>query len=500
MTIKGYKFYIRPDGATDWVAANSTPQENPDYTFTDLASGTDYEITAVAVDMAGNESDMATPLDVSTLAHNPTEELMSAANIATIDGIITPKLGTAGCQVHIVGPEGYYRKAYGTAYGRDLTLDDKMRYGSITKCATATLILAQVDAGHLSLDDTIDQFVDGITYGDRITIQMLLMMRSGIKDYLQQDQAVQINYMLHPTQTFDPLATFKAYPPLHEPDTVTDYSNSNYILLGMVLESLDATYGTSRTAQQILNEDFCQAVGMTESAWPSGIYMDAPYARGWADNPAWATMVATVNSLPLAGLFGWLYWMLVPYLSGGWPAVPNFEFTAASPTWAGAAGALGGPIDDLVLFGKALRDGALLSPEMKRMREEVFRTYIAYTPAHPREGDGWSGSGLGVMQFGQWYGWVGNFCGYMSTLFYNPTNGAIIALQGNYFPFPVVELFYELRYALWPDSVHTVPWTQRMSTGYSTDDAFGGGALWHWHAPGDADGDTDLPHKIPAYL
>ena len=180
MTIKGYKFYIRPDGATDWVAANSTPQENPDYTFTDLASGTDYEITAVAVDMAGNESDMATPLDVSTLAHNPTEELMSAANIATIDGIITPKLGTAGCQVHIVGPEGYYRKAYGTAYGRDLTLDDKMRYGSITKCATATLILAQVDAGHLSLDDTIDQFVDGITYGDRITIQMLLMTRAGI--------------------------------------------------------------------------------------------------------------------------------------------------------------------------------------------------------------------------------------------------------------------------------------------------------------------------------
>ena len=510
MAIQGYKFFIRPvtDPESEWVAVNNVPQDNPDYTFIDLVSDTEYEISATAVDYAGNESEMATPLSVTTLAHNPEDDPMSDIDASAIDAIVaserTAGLGhalNAGCQVYVTGPKGFYRKAFGTAYGRALTLDDKMRFGSITKCATATLILAQIDAGHLSFEDTIDQFVDGIVNGDKITIRMLLMMRSGIKDYLQQDQAIQINYMLHPTQVFDPLPTIRSYPALHAPDAVTDYSNSNYFLLGKVLENLDATYGSGRTAREILNEDFCQAVGMTESEWPTGTLMQAPYARGWTDNPAWAQMVATVNSLPLAWLFGAIYWALVPSLSGGWPAVPNFEFTAADTGWANAAGAIGGTITDLVRFGEALRDGELISPEMKQLREEEFRTYIAYVPVSPEQGDGWSGSGLGVMKFQEWYGWIGNFCGYMAIVFYNPTNNAIIAIQGNYFGFPVLNMFYRIRYALWPESCITPPFTQRMLTEMTSDaDEFGTGTLWTWHALGDADGTDVLPHKVPFYL
>lgn len=506
MSIKGYRFYYRPvtDPASAWITANDVVSANPDYQFTNLTSGVTYQLGAVAVDYAGNESIMGTTT-VTTPVHTPADDPVSAADEAALDAIITPKVGGAGCQVYITGPKGYYRKAFGTSVptqaGPPMTLDMKMRFGSITKMATATLILAQVDAGHISLDDTVDKFVSGITYGDQITVQMLLMMRSGIKDYLQQDQTTQIAYMLHPTQTFDPLATFKAYPPLHLPDEITDYSNSNYILLGMILEYCDAQYGTSRKAQQIINEDFCQAVGMSESSWPTGLYMDAPYARGWADNPAYATIVATIMSLPLYWLLAGIYWALAPALTGGWPLTPNFEFTAASPSWAQAAGAIGGPIDDLVRFGEALRDGELLSPQMKQMREEVFRTYVRYTPTHPREGDGWSGAGLGTMQFGQWYGWVGNFCGYMSIMFYNPTNGAVIAAQGNYYPFPILEMFYELRYALFPDTVNTVPRVQRqLVAGTSNTSEFGTGMLWKWHALGDADGRDQLAHKVPSYL
>lgn len=511
MSIKGYKFYIRPvtDPESEWIAVSNIPQEDPDYTFTGLESGTEYEISAVAVDMADNESEMAVPLDVSTPVHTPADDPMNTTDAAGIDAIVAYErahgLGhslNAGCQVYVTGSKGYYAKAFGTAYGRALTMDDKMRFGSITKCATATLILAQIDAGHLSFDDTIDQFVDGIVNGDVITMRMLLKMRSGIKDYLQQDQAIQINYALHPTQVFDPLPTIRSYkPPLHAPDAVTDYSNSNYFLLGKVLEKLDATYGSGRTAREILNEDFCQAVGMTESEWPTGVFMKPPYSRGWMDNPAWPTMVATVNSLPLAWLLGAIYWAIVPSLSGGWPAVENFEFTAADTGWANAAGAIGGTIADLVRFGEALRDGELLSPEMKQLREEEFRTYIAYTPTHPSQGDGWSGAGLGLMQFQEWYGWMGNFCGYMSIMFFNPYNDAVIAIQGNYFGYPILNMFYKIRYLLWPESCITPPFVQRMLTEMTTEtDEFGAGSLWNWHAVGDADGDADLPHKVPFYL
>ena len=510
MAIKGYKFFIRPvtDPESEWLAMNNIPQENPDYTFIDLTTNTEYEISAVAVDYAGNESEMATPLSVTTLEHHPEDEPMSASDMSAVDTIVAAEraagLGhalNAGCQVYITGPKGYYRKVFGTAYGRALTLDDKMRFGSITKCATATLILAQIDAGHLSFDDTIDQFVDGIVNGDKITIRNLLMMRSGIKDYLQQDQSTQINYMLHPTQVFNPLPTIRSYPPLHGVDVVTDYSNSNYFLLGLVLENLDATYGSGRTMRAILNEDFCQAVGMTESEWPAGTLMQPPYSRGWTDNPAYSQIVATITSLPLYWLLGSIYWAMAPSLTGGWPITQNFEFTAADTGWANSAGAIGGTISDLVRFGEALRDGELLSPEMKQRREEEFRTYIAYTPTQPAEGDGWSGAGLGVMQFQEWYGWIGNFCGYMAVVFYNPFNNAVIAIQGNYFGFPVLTMFYKIRYALWPESCITPPFTQRMLTEMTSDtDEFGTGTLWTWHAPGDADGTTELPHNVPFYL
>ena len=514
MTIKGYKFFIRPvtDPESEWVAVNNIPQENPDYTFTDLTSGTEYEIASIAVDMAGNESEMSVPLDVTTVVHNPADDPMSATDMATVDSLVAAGMGKAkGVLVSITGPKGTYSKAYGHSYtdagaaGRALTLDDKMHYGSTTKMNTALLICRQIDLGHLSFDDTLDRWgtTAGVTNSDIITIWHLLMNRSGVYDCMRADAAFGQNSYLHPTAKADPLPAIRGQASAFPPGSRYEYCNSNWILLGEVLRQLDIEYGSSRTTPQIIQQDCYDALGLTECEWRPTPYMTAPYSRGWNDNMAYPTIVATIQSLPLYGLLGWLYWALAPSLSGGWPTTPTYEFTAYDPSYPDCAGCLDGTIIALRKFGESLRDGDLLSPAMQQLRAEIFGTYATYAVTAPYMGTGWMGGGLGIMAYADWRGWNGASAGYSSALWYNVKNGAVIAIMHNYFGLDPWNLFMKMAYALWPESTHdNFTWVMRMQDAgiQSGTDEFGEGTVWTWHAPGDADGLTTLPHKVPFYL
>lgn len=500
MAIKGYTFYI------DGVKQNNVPQGSPTYTFTGLSSNSSHHIKVEVVDYANNVS---TPgeLDASTLTYTAGSP-MGPADKAAIDSIVNAAIATsgavqsftsanAGCIIGITSDKGDYYQAYGHDYsGAALTTDMKMRWGSCTKMATATLILAQIDAGHISFDDTLSRFgakTSGVPNGDIITIKQLLMMRSGIKDYLQQDGAIQQSYFLNPTQTFDPMPYIRSYPPLFTPGTQTSYSNSNYYLLGRILEWCDLNYGSGRDARTIILEDFCQELGMVESEWPpiGTNYLTAPYSRAGAFNQAWPT---------IQGL-GFLAF-LAPIFVPGVQLTKTIEFTAVSTSWADASGALAGTISDFVRFGEALRDGALISSDLKQLREELFELYIPYAPdpAKPWIGDGWSGAGLGVFQFGEWLGWIGNIAGYMTALFYNYKNGAVLAIMTNWMLFDVADLFYQIRYALYPDSVHNQPTIRRLDAGVPSGEAFGNTRAYVYHAPGDDDSHTDVPFNVPFYI
>lgn len=515
MSIKGYKFRYRPvtDPASDWIKANDLPLENPDFTYTGLASGTDYELQAQAVDNAGNEGSWSASLMVSTPTHTPADDPLNADDAAAVTNIITKYKGSAaGAQVATVGPKGYFSTAVGTDYTDALTIDDKMRFGSNTKMYTAVLVFQQIDLGHLSLDDTLDMFIDGIKNNDRITIRHLLQQTTGIPEYLGYvgaAAAIGQQFFLHPTSTCDYMALIRSVAGTtsnFEPGTAYEYSNSNSRLLGKILEILDTTYGTSRDIRTIFQEELFDPLGLTQTEWPvensaAGYYMTAPYSRGYADNPAWATMVSTVNSLPLAGLFGWLYWMLVPALSGGWPAVATFEMTAGNTAWAGSSGCVGGTVGDMMKFGKALAAGTLLSAESQQLRKEIFTTYARYTPQNPWEGPGWMGAGLGVMSWGQWKGWIGAWLGYNTCLWYNDTNGAVIAVTANWYTAPSWDMFMRLAYQLYPETTTTIPeWILRSATGFAAEDEFGTGRIYIWHATGDSDGRAELAHKVPFYL
>lgn len=492
--LKGYN--VRLDGT---LLNNSPIPDGQPFPYTGLDSGTDYSdrITISAVDNAGNET---TPVALRSLGAalvttNPSPtDLLPETTRNTIDGFVAqylkPNDVTDGAIIGVYTPTGSYYKAYGgdRTAGLALTIDHKMRYGSCTKMYTAILVLAQIDAGHLSFDDKLNQFVSGVANGDKITIKHLLMMQSGIEDYLQQDAAVAQSYFLTPTAAFDPLPHIRSYTPLYEPGTQSSYSNSNYILLGMILEWCDAQYGSGRDIRTIIQQDCLDALGITETEWPTGNYMATPYARGWAANLALPQIQAMLG--PFAFLAGLL----------GYPTTAEIEWTAVSTGWAGAAGALDGTVAAAVKFGQALASGTLLSPAMKQLRDETFVTYLTYTPANPWEGPGWMGFGLGVIQWGSWLGWIGNLGGYKCTLFANPTNGAVIVVMMNHMSAQDVTLFYRIAYLLYPETTTIQPSKVRVSGGIASTSTVGTPEVFVWHTPGDQDTKTDVALKVPFYI
>ncbi|MCP4200880.1 MAG: beta-lactamase family protein [bacterium] len=108
------------------------------------------------------------------------------------------------------------------------------RIQHLTKTFTAAAILRLVERGRLSLDDKVVDYVPELREGEAVTIRHLLQMESGIPDLIQylEDQGG-FDRFHHPEEILD---YFAREPLLFEPGTQVDYSNSNYILLGLIIE------------------------------------------------------------------------------------------------------------------------------------------------------------------------------------------------------------------------------------------------------------------------
>jgi CubicO group peptidase (beta-lactamase class C family) len=112
----------------------------------------------------------------------------------------------------------------------------EMRYkiGSISKQFTATAILMLAEQGKLSLDDPVSRFLPDLTRANEVTIRQLLSHTSGYQDYWPQDYVPP--FMLT-TITADQILTLWARKPLDfDPGTKWQYSNTNYVIAGVIVE------------------------------------------------------------------------------------------------------------------------------------------------------------------------------------------------------------------------------------------------------------------------
>jgi len=132
-----------------------------------------------------------------------------------------------------------YVKAYG-----DARLDPKtpatpqMRYciGSISKQFTAAAILLLQEQGKLSLDDKVAKFIPNLTRANEVTIRQLLSHTSGYQDYWPQDYVMPM--MLQPVTAQKIMDMWGRKPLDFEPGTKWQYSNTNYVIAGVIVEKV----------------------------------------------------------------------------------------------------------------------------------------------------------------------------------------------------------------------------------------------------------------------
>ena len=173
--------------------------------------------------------------------------------------------GVPSASIAIVqGGKLVYTHAYGNArINPNNPATPEMRYsiGSISKQFTASAILMLQEQGKLSLDDPVGKYVSGLTRGDEVTIRQILSHTSGYQDYAPEDYPVESQ--LKPVTPRQILDTWAAKPLDFDPGTQWQYSNTNYVIAGLIVEKV-----SGQKLFDFLAEHIFRPLNM-KSAWNS---------------------------------------------------------------------------------------------------------------------------------------------------------------------------------------------------------------------------------------
>jgi D-alanyl-D-alanine carboxypeptidase len=160
---------------------------------------------------------------------------------AALQGLLDAQVREQG----IPGMAMAVRLADGTVVGRGSgysdpagenawSLDTVSALGSITKSFTAVVIMQLVEEGKLSLDNTIDTWFPDQPNADKITVRMLLSHTSGLANYISGENVMDPKWV-HEWAPVDLVAEANRLGPVDEPGSGAHYSNTNYILLGLIV-------------------------------------------------------------------------------------------------------------------------------------------------------------------------------------------------------------------------------------------------------------------------
>jgi D-alanyl-D-alanine carboxypeptidase len=231
--------------------------------------------------------------------------------------------------------------SYTAAYG-DARLDPRtaanptMRYsiGSISKQFTAASILLLQEQGKLSLDDKVSKFVPDLTRATEVTIRQLLSHTSGYQDYWPQDYVMPM--MLQPVTARKIMDIWARKPLDFEPGSKWQYSNTNYVIAGVIIEK-----ASGKSLLDFMQEQIFTPLGMKSVA-------SMNVTKGNASDPV-----------------GYLRYALGPLR----PAPKE------GAGWLFAAGELAMTAEDLARWDIAMMDQKLLKPASYReFEKEILLT------------------------------------------------------------------------------------------------------------------------------
>ncbi|MFD8570339.1 serine hydrolase domain-containing protein [Streptomyces sp. NPDC059639] len=293
--------------------------------------------------------------------HGGTQKAMDAAVRAGVPGV--------AAQVKDASSLWFGGSGVGnTKTGQPRSAVDRYRIGSMTKTFVATVLLQLEAEKKLSLDDTVEKWLPGVVSGNgndgsRITVGQLLNHTSGLFNYVTDPEFLEhgfsTEFLVHryDTYTLGQLAGIAMkHQPLFAPGAGWSYSNTNYILAGMIIEKV-----TGRTYAQEIDRRVIKPLGLYATSVPG-----------------------TSTAVPQPSSRAYSKLSLTPQ-----PSDPVHDITELNPSAAGPAGAMISDSGDLNRFTSALLGGKLLpAAQLKEMTTTV-----------PVSGAPFTGYGLGLMKF-----------------------------------------------------------------------------------------------------
>ena len=193
---------------------------------------------------------------------------MTPALRSSIDAAAQKVLAETGVPSATVGVVMDGKIVLTTAYGDArlapaLKASAEMAYpiGSISKQFTATAMLLLVQDDKLSLDDTVGKYIPGLTEGNKVTIRQILSHTSGYQDYWPEDYVM--TPMLKPESAQQIIDAWAKKPLDFEPGTQWQYSNTNFVIAGRIVETI-----TGAPLMDMLVTRIFRPLGM-KSVWNS---------------------------------------------------------------------------------------------------------------------------------------------------------------------------------------------------------------------------------------
>jgi D-alanyl-D-alanine carboxypeptidase len=332
---------------------------------------------------------------IATAASLMVEVPTAVAQDATLQAALDSLRGAAGARgasAAVIFPDGrVWTGASGEASpNRPATPTTLFELGSITKTYTAALVLRLAAAGRLGLDDTLARWLPDFPDAGGVTLRQLLNHTSGIFNVTDDPRYVPA-LIQNPTRRWSASEQFEFVgPPSFKPGAGWRYSNTGYLLLGMVVERAGgASVGTQ------MRRDLLAPLGLTRTVFEAEDSLTAEKAHAFVDinNDGTAEDLSAI--------------------------MPRTSFITAAWT----AGAMSASAEDAARWMRALHNGPVLdAPSRQQMQTTVDRP------------DG-NRHGLGLLIIGRdssmLSGHLGNSAGFSSAVFHAPALGLTVALLTN---------------------------------------------------------------------
>jgi D-alanyl-D-alanine carboxypeptidase len=255
------------------------------------------------------------------------------------------------------------------------TIETKYRIGSISKMFTATMIFQLIDEGKLSFETPLASYFPQLPNAGKITIAEMLDHRSGLHNFT--NDSLYTKYKDGPMSEAEMIAIFAKQKPDFEPNVKAEYSNTNFVLLGYIIEKL-----TGKTYAEELKKRVTSKIGLADTYYGAKATLAKNEAYSYNYAGQWTQMPETDMSIP------------------------------------GGAGAVVSTPTDLNKFINALFAGKFISPaslELMKTMKDNYGMAMFTVPFDDKKG----------------YGHTGGIDGFSSSLIYFPQEKLAIAYISN---------------------------------------------------------------------